>query len=163
MIKSKKPRINYEEKIKQDYFEKIDTKEKAYWLGLLFADGWISSYKKGIGIKITKKDSILLVKFCKALGLSSQRIKSVKDSNTLRVRFLNRKISFDLINHRFIVGKNKSNNLEFPELDNFFLELAFLLGYYDGDGTQNTTKITSGSKKFLQQIKKNLIFLIKFI
>ena len=31
---------------------------------------------------------------------------------------------------------------------------AFLLGFYDGDGTIKTSKITSGSIKFLEQIKK---------
>lgn len=32
--------------------------------------------------------------------------------------------------------------------------MAFLLGYFDGDGKQGTSLITSGSLKFLLQIKK---------
>lgn len=32
--------------------------------------------------------------------------------------------------------------------------MAFLLGYFDGDGTLGTSRITSGSKKFLLQIYK---------
>ncbi|MBA7703239.1 hypothetical protein ES703_112021 [subsurface metagenome] len=28
--------------LKVNYFERIDTKEKAYWLGWLFAEGWLS-------------------------------------------------------------------------------------------------------------------------
>jgi len=31
-----------------------------------------------------------------------------------------------------------------------------LLGYYDGDGNSNSTKITSASKEFLQEIKSKL-------
>ena len=60
-----------------------------------------------------------------------------------------------------IPGKNKSYNIELPDLrregitfsELRKLYLAFLLGYYDGDGTKNTTRITCGSYKFLDQIK----------
>ena len=53
----------------------------------------------------------------------------------------------------FIIGKNKSKNIELPNLKNRKLFLAFLLGYFDGDGKMGTTKIASGSKIFLKQIK----------
>ena len=36
------------------------------------------------------------------------------------------------------------------------LFLAWLLGYYDGDGNSNSTQITSASKEFLQEIKSKL-------
>jgi len=48
----------------------------------------------------------------------------------------------------------KSKIIELPELDNRQLYLAFLLGYFDGDGTIGTSKITTGSLKFLEQIKQ---------
>jgi hypothetical protein len=48
----------------------------------------------------------------------------------------------------------KSKIIEYPKLRSRSLELAFLLGYYDGDGLQKTTRIHSGSIKFLKQVKK---------
>ena len=47
-----------------------------------------------------------------------------------------------------------------PKLKNRELFLAFLLGYYDGDGDQSTIRITSGIRIFLKQIKT--MFNIKY-
>ena len=35
----------------KDYFEKINTSEKAYWLGFLYADGCITRFYKGEVLK----------------------------------------------------------------------------------------------------------------
>ena len=48
----------------------------------------------------------------------------------------------------------KSNIITLPKLSNKELYLAFLLGFYDGDGTQHQIKITCGSRNFLEQIKE---------
>ncbi|MFX0101640.1 MAG: hypothetical protein ACFFCS_18900, partial [Candidatus Hodarchaeota archaeon] len=57
----------------------------------------------------------------------------------------------------------KSKIIQFPELTNKKLDLAFLLGFYDGDGKKNTTQICTGSSQFLKQIKEkfNLGFEIR--
>jgi hypothetical protein len=47
----------------------------------------------------------------------------------------------------------KSKRIRYPRLSNRNLELAFLLGYYDGDGRRHSTRISSGSLRFLEQIK----------
>ena len=46
----------------KDYFEKINTSEKAYWLGFLYADGCITRFYKGevlksMSLEITLKDA----------------------------------------------------------------------------------------------------------
>lgn len=33
----------------ENFFENIDTEEKAYWLGFMFADGYISEKRNGYG------------------------------------------------------------------------------------------------------------------
>ena len=48
----------------------------------------------------------------------------------------------------------KSKIITLPELKNRELYLAFLLGFFDGDGKQGTTRIVTGSINFLKQIKK---------
>ena len=73
----------------------------------------------------------------------------------MRIRFVNDKFAQHLIKHGFIVGKMKSKNIELLDLANRGLYLAFLLGYYDGDGKVGKTIITSGSSKFIHQIKES--------
>lgn len=59
----------------EDYFENIDTPEKAYWLGWLISDGNISNNK--IEIVISQKDREILDLFAKDLNIPSRtRIKN---------------------------------------------------------------------------------------
>jgi hypothetical protein len=61
-------------------------------------------------------------------------------------------MSDDLIRHGLTFRKSKT--ITYPKLSQSSLELAFLLGYYDGDGRTHTTTISSGSRKFLEQVKE---------
>ena len=36
----------------ENYFEKIDTAEKAYWLGFMYTDGYIQNKRKNSNMKI---------------------------------------------------------------------------------------------------------------
>ena len=54
------------------YFKEIDTEDKAYWLGLLFADGCVQYHpKKGdswsIALSLMKEDKYLVENFAKAV------------------------------------------------------------------------------------------------
>ena len=42
------------------YFDEIDTEEKAYWLGFLFADGSVTRYKNSYDIELSLKIEDLL-------------------------------------------------------------------------------------------------------
>ena len=46
-----------------DVFEKIDTEEKAYWLGFLYADGYINEKRKFVDIGLKRSDRGHLEKF----------------------------------------------------------------------------------------------------
>ena len=45
------------------YFDKINTEEKAYWLGFLYADGSISSKEDKIELGLAEKDLHHIEKF----------------------------------------------------------------------------------------------------
>ena len=48
-----------------DYFSEIDIEEKAYWLGFIYADGYVTGSK--LGIAIANLDRMHLEKFKKWL------------------------------------------------------------------------------------------------
>ncbi len=150
--------FKYHPNIDIHYFKQVDTKKKAYWLGFLFADGFIKTNKGvpyRVGIDAGKKDFWLIDRFVKDIGLNPKYIQNLE--NRWRMSFICKEIIRNLIINGLIPGKEKSNNINFPQLKNRELNLAFLLGYFDGDGTQKTSKITSGSKIFLEQINKKFV------
>lgn len=159
--------------IKKKNFEKIDSKKKAYWLGWLYAEGHLSRYF--LRVEIGLKDGILLKRFVKDLGLNSSKVrfhrrynlKSHKYTMSLSVKIYNRKFREYLTNLGFPIG-NKSAIIRFPDFSNpkfasvmirKELEMAFVLGFFDGDGSHgfseeesNSPVIYSKSKKFLHDI-----------
>ena len=54
----------------KDYFEEIDTEEKAYWLGFIYADGSINPSKNGLEISLKYSDKTHLQKFKKSIKYS---------------------------------------------------------------------------------------------
>ena len=60
-IKMKAKRLNVKRKSKYQYnknfFETIDSEEKAYWLGFIYADVWICLSKTNAEVRIQLKDS----------------------------------------------------------------------------------------------------------
>ena len=155
-----------EKKFRENYFEVIDTKEKVYWLGFLYADGWITKQGKNrkskrVGIWLGKKEEIIIDRFIKLKLNKQMKKKYSKDGKGVYVAFGNKKIINDLEN--LGLHTNKSNSIELPKLKGNELYLAFVLGYYDGDGTVNTTKICSGSRVFLEQIKEKFNLKSKII
>jgi hypothetical protein len=140
-----------------DYFETINTKEKAYWLGFLYADGYLVEHpnRAEIRLKLKIRDEDTINKFCDTLQLNKDKKEYIVDEGEHRqamIRFGCKKMSDDLITHGLTFRKSKT--IQFPNLPRTSLELAFLLGYYDGDGRRHTTVISSGSAQFLEQVKE---------
>ncbi|MFX1573345.1 MAG: LAGLIDADG family homing endonuclease [Promethearchaeota archaeon] len=146
----------YHPNIKINYFENIDTKQKAYFLGLIFADGSIS-YKSNnrltFEIGFSLKDKILLLKLSKIIGFENKYIRKRKERNFWRISINSNGFCKHLIRHGMIVGKRKTYHIKLPRFHLKTLYLAFLLGFFDGDGTANTTRITTASLLFLKQLK----------
>lgn len=131
------------------FFDVINTKTTAYWLGFLFADGCVQPQLGRLKIEISSKDDWLLHKFKYDLSLTNKI--EIRDKYSM-LRLNRNDIIKNLILHGCVSRKSKI--IELPVLDSYELYLAFLLGFFDGDGKQGTTIITCGSVKFLEQIKE---------
>ena len=153
--------------LREEFFETIDTNEKAYWLGFMYADGYIveefdkyRSYYR-IGVKIKIEDEELIDRFIRTLGLNpdyKHRYKELQEIEGklyeveyFRIHFANQVMARDLISNGVIPRKSKKIRL--PCLNPYELYLPFLLGCFDGDGEEGTSRLWSGSRKFFEDIK----------
>jgi hypothetical protein len=136
-----KPRIR-KHNCNEDYFEKIDSNKKAYWLGLLFADGYVrkrkqfnGKHKQGgtVGISLKNGDEYLLEKLIIDLESTYKLSKQIKDEFlSYKLEVNSSKMADDLINLGCV--PNKSLKLLPPILTEEFIP-HFIRGYFDGDGS----------------------------
>ena len=112
-----------------NYFEIIDTEEKAYWLGFLYGDGNV--YKNILSLYIDKIDKLHVEKFRECLQ-SNHPIHYVKRDNTVKIVIINKKTVKDL--GRWGCIPNKSLNLyKLPNIADKLMK-HFIRGYFDADG-----------------------------
>lgn len=131
-LKSKPNRHFVKFTFDENYFYNIDTKDKAYFLGLLYADGNIHTTlnnRKRVQIALHHTDSLILEKLIKYLKYPG---KLYNDRNLLRLMIHNINLFEDLKKHGCV--ENKSFNLKFPDFLNNDLQKHFIRGYFDGDG-----------------------------
>lgn len=140
------------------YFEKIDTKEKAYWLGFLYADGWVGINKntqKPSYIEISLKDTdyMQLEKFKKEINYTGKITFQNRNyqhgvSRACKLSLSSVDMATDLYNLGCI--PNKSLVLTFPsreQLPDEFL-FDFVRGYVDGDGSVRIANSSKHSRRY---------------
>lgn len=117
-------------KINSNYFEKINSEQKAYIFGFILADGNI--YKTSLKIDLNKKDECIL-RYVLNCMQSEHKIYSYKNNRSILIR--NVKLVEDL--KKLGCFPNKSHNLPFPTFDIIPKDLLhhFVRGYFDGDGS----------------------------
>lgn len=124
----------------ENYFENIDSEEKAYWLGFMYADGYITN--NSFGFSINSIDINHAIKFNESLQATNpiHEYKGTgynKDSIMCRTLLTSAKTVNDLIAKGCI--RNKTLQLKFPTEDIVSKSLMhhFIRGYMDGDGSIN--------------------------
>lgn len=125
----------------EDFFEKIDSEEKAYWLGFMFADGYIVDNEKRYGqdaFALTlAKDSIdSLEKFKKSIKATNPITWDTSKKNSQpqgRLLMRSQKTVNDLIDKGCV--KQKSLILQPPKNIPEELIRHFIRGFFDGDGS----------------------------
>jgi len=118
-------------KVNDNFFEKIDTESKAYFLGLMFADGCVQSNGKSwrIRIGLHVQDEMILKQFKNELNFKGVLYKT-EIRRTLQIS--SKKMGNDLILHGCV--PRKSLILEYPNSIPDNLINHFIRGYFDGDG-----------------------------
>lgn len=151
-----KPLHDGKKRVNDSYFEKIDSEEKAYWLGFLVADG----YNNGKGtIEFCQCDNHkdAVEKFRKAIQSQHKISEKIVDGHLeWRISIKSEKMSKDLLNLDIV--PNKSYVAIFPQIEESFYP-AFIRGYFDGDGCvylqRKLPKVdfTAASKKILEDLQ----------
>lgn len=167
----------------KDFFDVIDTEEKAYWLGFMYANGCVCAKKFTVSLNISLKDIEHLKKYNKALnykkGLNitetyqfGSKEHTDKNGDTMYMvstQITNEQLWNSLISKGCV--PNKSLILTFPP-DNIFknrqLIYDFIRGYVDGNGSLGVyphskknpkleeSLLIVGTKNFLEGVQKYL-------
>lgn len=147
--------------VDENYFNIINSEEKAYWLGFIYADGFLTK-ENTFGIALSIRDKTHLLKLNKSLS-STFPLNDYVTNNTygknpyvsLRIR---NKILYEQLLHKG-VKLNKSLILEFPDENILSRDLYrhFIRGYFDGDGSlilsDNSINFKiCGTKEFLTKL-----------
>jgi len=128
----------------RDFFEEINSEERAYWLGFILADGSINSISNRIHITLARKDREHLIKFCNIfkktleefehIGVSHNGKIKTKVFYTSRCVVCSRKLWNDLNNKGIEPNKTLKDNIEIFNHIPLNLLNHFIRGYFDGDG-----------------------------
>lgn len=126
-----------------NFFDNIDTEEKAYWLGFIYADGYVTTERPNVGISLAEKDISHLEKFnnsihsnypisiykCTGYGVGNNYARIIVASETMKNSLKN-----------LGVVENKTKKLQFfygKFSENLYRH--FVRGYFDGDGYLGTS------------------------
>ena len=149
--------------LNENFFEKIDTEQKAYYLGFIYADGNIRKDIRGnyiFQMELQSADVYILEQIIEALQCK-KKIKDFKNkevhcipkpinsisrtggfkderycnrvSHTNSIRVISIKVYSDLLNNG--LEENKTFSLSFPHWMPKHLLNHFIRGYFDGDGS----------------------------
>jgi intein-encoded DNA endonuclease-like protein len=150
-------------KIQENFFDTIDTEEKAYILGLFYADGSNNTRRYKAYIMLAEIDKDILVKIQKIISpnkpLHYQKRRGGNASHQNRYMFYinNKHMSIQL--EQLGCMTNKTYKLTFPWWLDKTLYNHFIRGYFDGDGHvgiygKNVNFSIVGTKSFCSSLQE---------
>lgn len=148
--KNRSPKI----KVKKDYFKKINTSDKAYFLGFIMADGYM--YKRTdtlyrFGIKVKSTDDNIIKKFCNYINYPLDKItyrdqeRNGNISKVVEIQINDQDFCNYLIN--LGVVPKKSGKEIMPNCNGY--EIDFIRGFIDGDGWVYRHLCATGQDRFV--------------
>lgn len=135
-LKGKTNRTYY---LDENYFEKIDSEDKAYWAGFIASDGCLYHPKDNrqdiLSISLAIKDQNHLEKIKRSLKTNKPIAIGLHGKNNnfehATLQISSDKISKDL--QKIGITPKKTYNVQWPKIPDKFLP-AYIRGYFDGDG-----------------------------
>lgn len=141
------------------YFKDIDTIEKAYFLGLLYADGNVYQKRNRTQISLLNGDRYILEEMKKEFGSPNKLY--MDRGKYCKLVVDNKDFTNNLISQGCI--PRKSTLIRFPSLREDLMS-HFIRGYFDGDGCVWRTQVKKGyhtsfcsNEIFLGELKQYLI------
>lgn len=154
----------YSPQLIEDYFETIDTENKAYFLGLIISDGCVFIQKpkqNSVNISLQECDKYILQSFIK--DIHTNKHLTTDNRGCFEISILSDKMVEDLL--KYGVVPKKSLNTIFPTNINYNMYSHLLRGIIDGDGSVSFYKrkdrpnsytkairLCQGNEKFLNDI-----------
>lgn len=130
--------VNQKYKRNSHYFDQIDNENKAYYLGLLFADGNNFSKHNAITLSLQEEDGYIVEKFKDEIEYEGfvhydeKSKQNPKYKNQVRITINDEYMSRKL--YQLGLVDNKGLILKFPDyLEDKYIR-HFVRGYFDGDG-----------------------------
>jgi hypothetical protein len=128
--------------INESIFDNIDSEEKAYWLGFLYADGNVSKTNR-TRLSLAEQDKEIIEKFSififgQIRAKYYKQPKGKKGQNLFYVDVCNKHIATKLT--ELGCPPKKTFILTFPEWLDKSLYSHFIRGYFDGDGCLSNYK-----------------------
>lgn len=146
--KGRKSRFVYKRRVfalNEYFFDNIDNEAKAYFLGLLTADGNLAKNQNLVRISLQEKDKYILDKFNKCLDYKRpldfiQKTKEIGWNRSHQYRIAISSTIFRKTLEKHGLHPNKSFTVELCKNVPDYLFNHYLRGYFDGDGCISTSK-----------------------
>jgi len=125
------------------YFRDVDTEAKAYWLGFLTADGYVTKNGYTVGVELAQKDSGHLEKLRVAVGSTAPVRDYYKSAHGVwqsRLSLYSREVVADLARHGVTHGCPSRTPPALPA----DIERHYFRGLFDGDGGFGRTVVRKG-------------------
>lgn len=138
--------------LNENYFDEIDTPNKAYILGFLYADGYNNRINNSVVLSLSKEDREILEKISTEVGSNKPLFESDyvnKDDGTERHMLILTMVSKHMCEslEKWGLTQNKTFTITFPNFLREDLIPHFIRGYFDGDGCACSTT-DNGRPKF---------------
>lgn len=162
--------------LNENYFEELDSKDKAYFLGFIYADGFITKRSQGqdvLGLTLAETEPLdkfkKYIQTDKKYGVYKKKNSYHPGSIEYKLALISDKLVSDI--EKLGVVEKKSLILKFPQIREDLIP-HFIRGYFDGDGSvflhkDSRPKYTNeylgidicGTNEFLNSITSHLDFI----
>lgn len=148
----------------QNVFDEIDTQDKAYWLGFLYADAYNCQLTNTFSLTLAVKDFDHIIKFAKFCSYPENEVfkgnvgKDEETYPTANIKLYSKYFCEKLA--KLGCPQGKSLILTFPDWMKEELKIHFIRGYFDGDGSIKVYEKTKEWRLNFCGTKENLTGMI---